>query len=62
MRVFITYLILLLTVQFASAQILEPVKWSFSQNQISDDEFEIIYTAVLDDGWYIYSQYLEGED
>lgn len=62
MRVFTTFIALLLTAQFASAQILEPVKWSFSQNQISDDEFEIIYTATLDDGWYIYSQYLEGDD
>ncbi|MFT4760392.1 MAG: thiol:disulfide interchange protein [Paraglaciecola sp.] len=62
MRVFITYLALFLTAQFASAQILEPVKWTFTQNQLSDDEFEIIYTASLDDGWYIYSQYLDGED
>ena len=59
---FFTFIALFLTAQFASAQILEPVKWSFSQNQLSEDEFEIISTATLDDGWYIYSQYLKGED
>ena len=62
MRLIITYLTLFFSVQLASAQILEPVKWSFTQNQLSDDEFEIIFTATLDDGWYIYSQYLKGED
>ena len=62
MRVFLTYLTLLLTITFASGQILDPVKWNFTQNQLSDDEFEIIYTATIDNGWYIYSQYLDGED
>ena len=39
-----------------NAQILEPVKWSFSQNQISDDEFELIFTAKIDPRWHLYSQ------
>ena len=41
----------------AFSQILEPVKWSFSSNPISDGEYELIYTATVDKGWTIYSQY-----
>lgn len=39
-----------------SAQILEPVKWSFSQNKISEDEFELIFKADIDPMWHLYSQ------
>jgi len=38
------------------AQILEPVKWSFSQNKISDSEFELVFTAKIDPKWHLYSQ------
>lgn len=48
---------------FASfGQILTPVKWSFESKQISDTEFDLIFTAKIDDGWTIYSQFLDGED
>lgn len=39
-----------------SAQILEPVKWSFSQEKLSDDEFELIFKAQIDPTWHLYSQ------
>lgn len=45
-----------------SAQIFTPVKWQTSQKQLSADEFELIFTATIDDGWSIYSQYLESDD
>ncbi len=45
-----------------SAQILDPVSWSFSAEQKSDKEAILIFTATVDDGWYIYSQYLDRED
>lgn len=44
------------------AQIYDPVSWSTSYKQISDSEFDLIYTATIQDGWTIYSQYLESED
>jgi len=62
MRVFLTCITLFLFAQFASAQILDPVKWDFSSKQLSDDEFEIIYTATMENGWFIYSQYLANDD
>jgi len=39
-----------------NAQILEPVKWSFSQEQISANEFNLIFTAKIDPKWHLYSQ------
>ena len=43
-------------------QILNPVKWSFSSKQVSDKEFDLIFTAHIDDNWTVYSQFLEGDD
>ena len=58
-------IILLLTTISATAsfaQILEPVKWSWEAKHVSGNEFELIYSAKIDDGWAIYSQYLENDD
>jgi thiol:disulfide interchange protein len=38
------------------AQTLNPVKWSFSSEQISDDEFIVTFKASIQDKWYVYSQ------
>ena len=40
----------------SSAQILEPVKWAFSAERTSAGEAELIFTATIDNGWYLYSQ------
>ena len=53
---------LLLLALFSYGQILEPVHWDFQTKQVSDNEFDLIFTAKIDDGWTIYSQFLEGED
>jgi thiol:disulfide interchange protein len=44
------------------SQILNPVKWSFESKKISDTEFDLVATAKLDKGWYIYTQHLTGDD
>lgn len=44
------------------AQLLNPVKWSTTYKQVSDTEFDLIFTASIDNGWYVYSQYLQGDD
>ena len=41
----------------ATAQILEPVKWSFSTEKLSDTEYNLIYKATIDDAWTVYSQH-----
>ncbi len=38
------------------AQILEPVKWTFSNNKITDNEYELVFTASIDYKWHLYSQ------
>ncbi len=50
--------LLLCCVLGLSAQILKPVKWSFSNKQISDTEFELILTANIDNTWHLYSQFI----
>jgi len=32
-----------------------PIKWKFSNKQLSNDEFKLIFTASCDDGWHLYS-------
>jgi thiol:disulfide interchange protein DsbD len=44
------------------SQILEPVKWDAKVEKISDTEFDLIFTAHIDKGWYIYSQNKIEED
>ncbi|WP_372648405.1 cytochrome c biogenesis protein CcdA [Draconibacterium sp.] len=46
---------LLTTALLGFSQIVEPVKWNFSQNKISDNEFELVFTATMEDGWHMYS-------
>ncbi len=41
------------------AQLDNPVTWSFSQEKISDTETDLIYTAIIEDGWNVYSQFLD---
>ena len=41
------------------AQQLDPAKWSYSVKEISDSEAELVFTAKIDDGWHLYSQYTD---
>ena len=51
---FLTVLVLLSV--SASAQILNPVKWSFSSQKISGNEYNLIFKASIDNQWHLYSQ------
>lgn len=51
-------LIVLLIANAGFAQMLEPVKWAFSAKKTSDTEAEVIFTATMDKGWHLYSQYV----
>jgi thiol:disulfide interchange protein len=51
-----TFLFFLLFPFLISAQILTPVKWSFSQAMTSDNNYELKFTAKIDKTWHIYSQ------
>ncbi|WP_461598122.1 protein-disulfide reductase DsbD family protein, partial [Winogradskyella sp.] len=44
------------------AQVLEPVKWQFEVEKISDTEFNLVFKANIEEGWYIYSQEQQSEE
>lgn len=56
MKKLLSLLVLILSVVAINAQILKPVKWSFSTEQVSATEYKLIFKAKIDDGWYLYSQ------
>lgn len=39
-----------------------PVKWSFAAEKVSEQEYDVVITANIETGWYLYSQYLESDD
>jgi len=43
------------------AQILTPVKWSFDTEALGNDEYNLVYTATIDKGWTVYSQFTNDE-
>ncbi|MDQ3143179.1 MAG: thiol:disulfide interchange protein, partial [Bacteroidota bacterium] len=49
-------LVLSLFVQPNFAQILDPVHWTTEVKPLANNEYEIIFHAILDKGWSIYSQ------
>ena len=57
------YIIIFFLVLFAVAnsfsQILEPVKWEFSENRLSNDKAELILKAKIKEKWHLYSQFIE---
>jgi len=43
------------------AQILTPVKWDV-RSEITDGKTYLVFDAKIDEGWTVYSQYLESDD
>lgn len=39
-----------------------PVNWSFKSKKVSDTEYDLVLTAEVKKGWFIYSQYLESDE
>ena len=60
----IGYLVILVlfTVSNLFCQFSDPVKWSTEFKKISETEYDLIVKATIEDGWVIYSQFLEGDD
>lgn len=48
--------------QSISAQILQPVIVEHQVFQIDDNSWDIVFTASIDPGWYMYSQEIESDD
>ncbi|MEG1574020.1 MAG: protein-disulfide reductase DsbD family protein, partial [Bacteroidales bacterium] len=55
MKKSLVLILLLLSTISSFAQILDPVKWTFSQKRISDTEVELQYNAKIETGWHLYA-------
>lgn len=45
-----------------SAQIYNPVKWAFTSQHVSDDQYLLVFEATIEPNWAVYSQYLESDE
>ncbi|CAL67967.1 protein-disulfide reductase DsbD family protein [Christiangramia forsetii] len=52
------FFLVILTGFFGQAQIHDPVEWEAEVNKISEDEYELIMSAFIEDHWHLYSQHL----
>ncbi|MEL6851554.1 MAG: protein-disulfide reductase DsbD domain-containing protein, partial [Bacteroidota bacterium] len=43
----------------APSGILQPVSWDFAYEKIDDETYQLLYTAKIEDGWKVYSQFIE---
>lgn len=57
-HIFALSLFLFLSIS-AFGQILEPVKWKFDKKDLGNNEYELIFTAEIDDTWNVYSQFTD---
>jgi thiol:disulfide interchange protein DsbD len=42
-----------------SRQVNKPLKWSFSVESTGENEANVVITAIMNDGWHIYSRFLD---
>ncbi len=59
MKKFYSLLLIVVLSLTGFSQILEPVKWSFSKNDLGNNEYELVFTADIDEPWHLYSQKIE---
>ncbi len=41
------------------SQIFNPVSWEYDSRQVAADEYDLIFMATVEDGWYVYSQFID---
>ncbi len=56
MKKILFFILFFSAADFAGAQIVNPVKWTYSAKKISDKVYEVHMIAVLDKKWHIYAQ------
>ncbi len=62
MRTFLALILVAMTIGITSGQIYDPVKWSSSFEHLGGDDFVLIHKATIEDGWSVYSQFLESDE
>lgn len=61
-RLFFVFSLVVLVTGLQAQKIFEPVTWETSYKQVSDNEFDLVFTATIEKNWVIYSQYLPEAD
>lgn len=56
MRKTVLMMMFLLAGFLASAQVQNPVKWSYKLKKVNATTYEVHITATIDKGWHVYSQ------
>lgn len=57
----LTLFIGLSAISTTSAQIVNPVKWSFNQKDLGNNIYELQFKAKIDPHWHIYAMEIEGD-
>lgn len=52
-------MLLLITTVATNAQILSPVKWTFTSRKTAPGEAELVMTAAIESHWHVYSQLVD---
>ncbi|MCZ2278449.1 MAG: thioredoxin family protein [Bacteroidia bacterium] len=61
MKRFSIFILLLIIPFLSAAQIINPIKWKSSVEQKSDSKATLIIQPVMEKGWHIFSQVINGE-
>lgn len=56
MKKLIALCLCLALMEWAGAQMKDPVQWAFTAKKIDASTYEVHLTATIDDGWHVYSQ------
>jgi thiol:disulfide interchange protein len=57
MKKFAYFLLFLFTFFASNAQVQDPVKWTSSVEKKSDTEYVLVFNAVIEKDWHVYSQF-----
>lgn len=38
-----------------------PVNWAFTTEKVSESQYNLVFTAEIEDGWYVYSEFLPSD-
>lgn len=55
-RLLYAWIIALAAIQPVCAQTAQPVSWYFEGIRLNDAGYKLLFTAVMDEGWHVYSQ------
>ncbi len=55
MRKLVFFIFSILSASVATAQVYDPVSWDFGYEKTGDKQYELIFTATMEEHWHIYS-------